>query len=39
MRTPPDPDYINWLVEHSMLHDAQQLAKTYAGQGRLWQRP
>ena len=39
MNTTPDADYIDWLVEHSMLHSAQQLAKTYAGQGRLWQRP
>ena len=29
MNRAPDPDYLNWLVEHSMLHSAQQLAKTY----------
>lgn len=34
-----DGDYIDWLVQHSMLHGAQQLAAQYAGQGRLWQRP
>jgi trehalose synthase len=35
----PDPEYVQWLVEQSMLHSANQLAARYAGQGRLWQRP
>jgi trehalose synthase len=35
----PDDDYLDWLVEHSMLHSAKKLAIRYAGQGRLWQQP
>lgn len=35
----PDQNYIDWLVERSMLHNAKKLARRYAGQGRLWQRP
>ena len=35
----PSRDEIDWLVAHAMLNHAQQLAKGYAGQGRLWQRP
>ncbi|GBH18357.1 Glycosidase [Pseudomonas syringae pv. actinidiae] len=30
---------MDWLVEQSMLNAARQRAKTYSGQGRLWQRP
>lgn len=37
--TQPDTDYINWLVEQSMLHHAKKLATRYAGQSRLWQQP
>ncbi|KQQ63481.1 trehalose synthase [Pseudomonas sp. Leaf129] len=37
--TTPDKDYIQWLVDQSMLHTAKQRAKLYAGQARLWQRP
>ncbi len=37
--TQPDPEYINWLVEQSMLHNAKKLASRYAGQARLWQQP
>ncbi|PYD94574.1 maltose alpha-D-glucosyltransferase [Pseudomonas syringae pv. pisi] len=37
--TIPDKQYVEWLVEQSMLNAARQLAKTYSGQGRLWQRP
>jgi trehalose synthase len=37
--TPPDPDYVHWLVEQSMLHNAKKRAPRYAGQGRLWQQP
>ncbi|WP_158157603.1 maltose alpha-D-glucosyltransferase [Pseudomonas sp.] len=35
----PDKDYIQWLVDQSMLHAAKQRALHYAGQARLWQRP
>ncbi len=35
----PDPAYVDWLVEHSMLHNAKRLATRYAGQARLWQQP
>src|SRR5438552_2940775 len=37
--TQPDPEYVHWLVEQSMLHNAKQRATRYAGQGRLWQHP
>lgn len=37
--TTPDKDYIQWLVDQSMLHTAKQRAKLYAGQARMWQRP
>ncbi|AKF51267.1 trehalose synthase [Pseudomonas syringae pv. syringae HS191] len=37
--TIPDKQYVDWLVEQSMLDAARQRAKTYSGQGRLWQRP
>jgi trehalose synthase len=35
----PDKEYIQWLVDQSMLNAAKQRAKLYAGQARLWQRP
>src|SRR6202158_2701366 len=31
--------YIQWLVEHSMLHQAELAARRYSGQGSLWQHP
>src|SRR5262245_43528166 len=34
-----DTEYVDWLVEQSMLHNAKKLATRYAGQGRLWQQP
>ncbi|WP_219063130.1 maltose alpha-D-glucosyltransferase [Pseudomonas sp. UMAB-08] len=37
--TTPDKQYVEWLVEQSMLNAAKQRAKLYSGQGRLWQRP
>jgi trehalose synthase len=37
--TQPEPEYIDWLVEQSMLHNAKKLASRYAGQARLWQHP
>jgi trehalose synthase len=37
--TQPDTDYVDWLVEQSMLHSAKQFATRYAGQARLWQQP
>ena len=37
--TDPTQEYIDWLVQQSMLHSARQLATHYAGQGRLWQQP
>ncbi len=37
--TVPAPDYIQWLVDQSMLHSAKVNALKYAGQSRLWQRP
>lgn len=35
----PTQEYIDWLVQQSMLYSARQLAAHYAGQGRMWQRP
>src|SRR6266702_8969698 len=38
----PDPAseaYMRWLVEHSMLHQADLAARRYSGQGQLWQHP
>jgi trehalose synthase len=32
-------DEVAWLVEHSMLHQARQLAPRYAGSGRMWRHP
>jgi trehalose synthase len=37
--TTPEKQYVEWLVEQSMLNAARQRAKLYSGQGRLWQRP
>src|SRR5499427_193958 len=34
-----DETYIRWLVERSMLHQAELTARRYAGQGQLWQHP
>jgi trehalose synthase len=31
--------YIRWLVERSMLHQAELAARRYSGQGKLWQHP
>jgi trehalose synthase len=31
--------YVKWLVEQSMLHDAQALATQLSGQGSMWQNP
>jgi trehalose synthase len=35
----PDPDYLSWLLEQSMLRQAKERAKTYAGQARQWMHP
>jgi trehalose synthase len=35
----PAPDYINWLVDQSILRSAKVNALKYSGQSRLWQRP
>jgi trehalose synthase len=38
--TPPaESDYIRWLEEQSMLHQAQALARHYSGNSDQWQRP
>jgi trehalose synthase len=37
--TQPDDDYVGWLVEHSMLHNAKKLAVRYGGRGRMWRQP
>ena len=31
--------YIAWLVERSMLHQAELAARRYSGQGQMWQHP
>jgi trehalose synthase len=35
----PGATYIRWLVERSMLHQAELTARQYSGQGQLWQHP
>ncbi|WP_183081537.1 hypothetical protein [Paraburkholderia fungorum] len=35
----PDPVYVEWLVEVSMLKHAKERVKTYSGQARLWIHP
>src|SRR3569832_191495 len=37
--TQPSTEYVDWLVEQSMPHNAKKLATRYAGQARLWQQP
>lgn len=32
-------DYIRWLVERSMLHQAELTSRRYSGHGQLWQHP
>ena len=32
-------DIVQWLVEESMLHDANRLATQLSGQGSMWQNP
>jgi trehalose synthase len=34
-----DDTYVRWLVERSMLHQAELVARRYSGQGQLWQHP
>jgi hypothetical protein len=31
--------YIRWLLDRSMLHQAELTARRYSGQGQLWQHP
>ncbi|MBN3854010.1 maltose alpha-D-glucosyltransferase [Paraburkholderia sp. Ac-20340] len=35
----PAPEYVEWLVGQSMLHQVRARARTYAGQARLWLHP
>ncbi|MDB5615000.1 MAG: hypothetical protein JWQ22_2653, partial [Devosia sp.] len=35
----PDPQYIDWLLDQSMLNNARKLSRRYAGQGRFWRNP
>ena len=37
--TQPDPSYVKWLEERSMLKASQERASLYSGQSRLWQQP
>ena len=37
--TQPDPSYIQWLEDRSMLKASQERARLYSGQSRLWQNP
>lgn len=34
-----DADYIQWLLDHSMLEQAKTIATRFSGQGRMWQHP
>ncbi len=35
----PDSEYVDWLLDQSMLDNARKLAGRYAGQGRFWRQP
>ncbi|AIR90777.1 maltose alpha-D-glucosyltransferase [Pseudomonas cremoricolorata] len=35
----PDPSYVNWLEQQSMLKVSQDRARQYSGQSRLWLNP
>ena len=37
--TAPDKAYVEWLEGQSMLKAAQDRARTYSGQSRLWMNP
>ncbi|HYQ49097.1 MAG TPA: maltose alpha-D-glucosyltransferase, partial [Pseudomonas sp.] len=37
--TQPDPSYVKWLEDRSMLKASQERARLYSGQSRLWQNP
>ncbi|MEN4826511.1 maltose alpha-D-glucosyltransferase [Pseudomonas sp. P39-UII1] len=37
--TSPDPSYVKWLEERSMLKASQERARLYSGQSRLWLNP
>lgn len=34
-----EPTYIQWLVQHSMLAQAKEIARSHAGQGTQWRTP
>lgn len=34
-----EPAYIQWLIDHSMLHSAEVLGRQFSGQGRMWLHP
>jgi trehalose synthase len=35
----PQDTYVHWLEQRSMLHQAEELARTYSGTGKLWAHP
>lgn len=37
--TSADPAYVQWLEQHSMLHQAESLAQSFAGNSAQWQHP
>ncbi len=37
--SPVDAQYVNWLIEQSMLHCVQPIAQRYSGNGALWRHP
>ena len=34
-----NPEYVDWLIEKSMLSDATTIATQFSGQGSMWQNP
>jgi trehalose synthase len=38
-RSPEGETYIRWLVERSMLHQAELAARRHSGEGQMWQHP
>ncbi|TQC46490.1 maltose alpha-D-glucosyltransferase [Rhodococcus sp. WS4] len=36
---PDNPDYVEWLINQSILHDAKLIAEQLSGKGSMWQNP
>ena len=36
---PDNPNYVEWLINQSILHDAKLIAEQLSGQASMWQNP